>query len=100
MWLQWLTKRYSGLQGVTGGYEGLQGVTGGCKGLQRLTMGYRGLQGVTEGYRGLQALTGVCERKNEYELSLENSTTILTRNPTRDPYLAIWYFFRNIFVVL
>ena len=91
--LQWVTRSYRGLRRVTRCYRWLQGVTEAYNGLQ-------GLQGVTEGYRGLQALTGVCERKNEYELSLENSTTILTRNPTRDPYLAIWYFFRNIFVVL
>ena len=100
MWLQWLTKSYSGLQGVTGGYEGLQGVTGGCKGLQRLTMGYRGLQGVTEGYRGLQALTGVCERKNEYELSLENSTTILTLKSDSRSLLGDMVLLCNIFVVL
>ena len=70
------------------------------KGLQGVTEGYRGLQGVNGGYRGLQAVTGVSERKNEHELSLENPNPILTQNPTRNPYLAIWYFFCNNFVVL
>ena len=85
------------------GYKELQGVTKGYKVLQVVARGYRGLQWVTGGYKGLQGLTSAnrsMRKKNEYELSLENSTTILTRNPTRDPYLAIWYFFRNIFVVL
>ena len=112
-----VTRGYRGLQGVTGdykglqtGYKGLQRVTGGYKGLQRVTRGHRGLQGVTGGYKGLQwvtrgyrelqAVTGVSERKNEHELSHENPTTILTRNPTRNPYLAIWYSFCNNFVVL
>ena len=91
--LQWVTRSYRGLRRVTRCYRWLQGVTEAYNGLQGVTRGYRGLQGLTSANRSMR-------KKNKYELSLENSTTILTRNPTRDPYLAIWYFFRNIFVVL
>ena len=94
--LQGVTGDFKGLQGVTWGYRVFQGVTRGymgLRGLQWVTRGYKGLQGLTRDYRRLQAVTGVSDRKHEQELYVENPTRVLTLKLTRNPCLAIWYFF-------
>ena len=52
--LNWVRRRYRGLQGVTEGYKK---ITEGYKGLQRVTGSDRGLQGLTEGYKRSQGVT-------------------------------------------
>ena len=65
----------------------------GLRGLQWVTRGYKGLQRLARGYRMLQAVTGVSERKHEHVLYVENPTPVLSLKLTRNPCLAIWYFF-------